>query len=517
MGAVVELVRPDLTVAATVMTDEKGRYAIDLIVPGKYSLKAMARDFLPTMRENLRLRSAMVVDLTLNTLYEAINWLPARSAGDAAALDDWKWTLRSSASRPLLRWLEDGPLVVSEETSGARHLKARLVASGQTGTFGEDGETIRAEVEETPSASRELLARVEFEPGSDGEMESMLGFRQDLGLAGNVESMAAVTMHPEVEAPDGAGMRSAMMETREELTLGDLLNASFGSKQVFAASGGGQSIFKALPFATVSFHRGDSSIVYRVATEVPSEQMNAASMPQLTVRNGQLALEHGLHQELGWERLTKQTGMSVLVYTDSIRNPNLEASANIAPGSPIAGMVLYDPQSGLLHVAGADYSTTGLYASYERKLAGHNSVRLSYANGDALVLEQNASPVSAFLPQTHARHTQMYSLSLSGTIEGTGTRWRATYRWQPESTLTAVAPYQIESTSPYLNMGVRQRLHTAQGASGYRPVSPVSVDLLFDMRNLLAQGYHSWIAPDGTLMIYAENQRSVRAGLAFNF
>ena len=70
-------------------------------------------------------RSGTVVNLTLNTLYEVMQWLPAdpRAAGDQK--DDWAWTLRSAANRPLLRWLEDGPLVV---VSDRREPSARAVS-----------------------------------------------------------------------------------------------------------------------------------------------------------------------------------------------------------------------------------------------------------------------------------------------------------------------------------------------------------------------------------------------------
>ena len=71
------------------------------------------------------------------------------------------------------------------------------MATGQEGTFGESGERITASVENTPSDSRELLARVDFAPDTDAGMESMLGFRQDLGFAGSVQSVAAVAVHPE--------------------------------------------------------------------------------------------------------------------------------------------------------------------------------------------------------------------------------------------------------------------------------------------------------------------------------
>jgi hypothetical protein len=516
MGAVVELVRPDLTIAASVYTDEQGRYSITNILPGKYSVKAMGREFLPSMREDLRVRSATIVNLTLNNLYEVLQWLPARSKGDDAAVDDWKWTLRSAENRPLLRWLEDGPLIVVSDSKGATHLKARLMASGQNGTFGEDGQFIRTEIEETPSDSRELLARVDFEPGTQGELSSMLGFRQDLGLAGNVESVAAVSLHPEIggAGSQNPGVDEAMMETEQNLVLGDLLEATVGSRQVMArmvnGSGSGPgTLFSALPFASVLYRRGDSAFAYRMATAQPAAAGSSASgMPTLTARNGQLALEHGIHQELGWERHTNQSGMQLLVYSDSVVNPNLEARAHWAQNSPIASAVLYDPASGLLHVAGSDYSTAGLYASLQHSLPNGNSVRLSYANGDALVLAQSAPMQN--LPVTRARRTQMYSLSLSGTVEGTNTRWRATYRWQPESTLTAVAPYTMESAAPYMSVGVHQTLRSSRPGS-------YGIEALLDVNNLLAQGYRPWVAPDGSLLVFAENQRSLRAGLAFTF
>ena len=135
--------------------------------------------------------------------------------------DDWTWTLRSAANRPLLRWLEDGPLVVVSDGSGAApKLKARLMATGQEGTFGESGERFSATVEETPANSRELLARVDFAPDTDAGMESMLGFRQDLGFAGSVQSVAAVAIHPEIDSAGAEGLDEAAVRTWETIEPG---------------------------------------------------------------------------------------------------------------------------------------------------------------------------------------------------------------------------------------------------------------------------------------------------------
>ena len=54
------------------------------------------------------------------------------------------------------------------------------------------------------------------------------------------------------------------------------------------------------------------------------------------MRDGQLALEHGLHQEIGWERRTDASGVSFLVYSDNVQNPVIEAS-----GRGVAAVALY--------------------------------------------------------------------------------------------------------------------------------------------------------------------------------
>ena len=119
IGAVVQLLRPDLTVIASVYTNSDGRFTIPSILPGRYAVKAMGTSFLPSLRENVRVRASTVVNLTLNTLYEVMQWLPTEPRDANAQKDDWAWTLRSAANRPLLRWLEDGPLVVVSDGSGA--------------------------------------------------------------------------------------------------------------------------------------------------------------------------------------------------------------------------------------------------------------------------------------------------------------------------------------------------------------------------------------------------------------
>jgi hypothetical protein len=527
IGAEVQLLRPDLTILTSVFTDTAGHFQISSVLPGRYAIKALGASFLPSLRPDMRVRTSIVVDLTLNTLYEVMQWLPSQPRSSNTPADDWKWTLRSAANRPLLRWLEDGPLVVVSDSSGkSRKLKARLMATGQQGSFGESGERVSATVEETPANSRELLAQVDFDPSSNAGLESMLGFRQDLGFAGSVETLASVSVHPEIETAGSEGLDEAAIRSFETIRLGDEFEGEVGSTQVFArfAENSPNTIFAALPFATVAWRDGNSTIRYRMATAVPASREDDVSeaqewLPALSVRNGQLAMEHGLHQEIGWERSTDDSDTGVLIFADRIDNPVMEAMSNPAAGGTATSSLLYDPASRLVRTAGPGFSSYGMVATVEHKLPRGSQVRVSYANGNALMLA-SASPaggqpllLSQLIASAHARHAQMYSISLSGTLEGSGTRWRATYRWQPESTITSVASYSQDSDDPYLNLRFRQPIHFRRDQSS----GPSGFEALLSLRNLLAQGYRPYLLSDGSVLVFAQDQRGISGGLAFNF
>jgi hypothetical protein len=95
-------------------------------------------------------------------------------------------------------------------------------------------------------------------------------------------------------------------------------------------------------------------------------------------------------------------------------------------------------------------------------------------------------------------------------LEGTGTRWRATYRWQPESTVTSVASFSQDAGDPYLNLMLRQPIHIRRDGSG-------GFEAIVNLRNLLAQGYRPYLLSDGSVLVFAQDQRGISGGLAFNF
>ena len=531
VGIIVELLRADSTLAARVFTDSKGNYSIASVLPGQYALKAMGGSFIPTLKQNLRIRANTIVNLTLNSLYDLMEFAPQMRRPRPQGEDDWAWTLRTAESRPLLRWQEDGsPILVwdgAAETRGGapNRRRVRLIASAGEKRFGSGGQQLSMAMQQDTSARRRVAMSAEISPDAAGLMDAMLGFRQEMANTGlgssSVQTLAAVMVDPEAGSGSQQGLEAAAFRTWQSLELLDSLEAEAGSDQVMARVGdgtqNGSAVFAALPFASVTLHHGQGALEYRVATARTADPEGGESLPGqwlpvLSERNGELVLEHGLHQELGWSTSTGPAEMQVVFYGDTLENPMIEGFGRLNSSADGSQWMLVDGASGLVQTAGPNYSTTGMLASVESRLPGHNRVKLSYASGDALVMQASAKPedVATIVQGAHSRRAQMYSISLSGTADGTGTRWRASYRWQPESTVTQVAPFAVDASEPYLNVYIRQPIWmNRQGPGG--------MEAQVDLRNLLAEGYQPFLTSDGSRLYFAQAQRCIRGGLAFTF
>src|SRR5579863_2272726 len=221
-------------------------------------------------------------------------------------------------------------------------------------------------------------------------------------------------------------------------------------------------------------------------------------LPAMALRGSALAIEHGMHQEIGWERKTDASGVAVLFYSDRVDNPVLQAMGHFAQdGSASDTAMLFDPSSDLLRAAGPAFSSRGVEASAERRFMGTNQIRVSYASGSALVMPllPQATPVAEVIASAHPRYAQTYAIALSGTLDGTRTRWSASYRWQPDGTVTEVAPFAENAAAPFLNIRMSQPIHLTRDGSG-------GLEALLEVRNLLAQGYRPYILSDGSLLLF---------------
>ncbi len=519
-GAMVELLRPDTSVVASVFTDEYGRFLLARLVPGTYSLKATGTLFLPTLRENLQVLAhrRTSVNLTLSTVMEAFQWLPAKRRSVDEPDDEWAWTLRSAANRPLLRMLEDGPLVVVSDMDTAPVLKARVILRGGANEFGEGGLHNAFEIERSKQDNQRLILRADIGSSdvvSVASAETLVGYERQLTLGNTIRTVAAIQDLPGIEQTSSQqGIQSMVLRSAQTIELTPFLDAELGNE--FEAVRGNNVEFANHPFGTVTWRGGDTAVSYHLATarnaQIANELDQATSaMPTVTEVGGALRLERGLHQKVQIERTGDKTRFEVAIYRDRIANTVVNGGGELSAADLNSGYVVYDPVTELLNVAGASYTTKGVVGDLKTRLRGETWLTLGFADGDALTMPAFAIPASleGGLTSLKPKHTQMYSVAMSGHINQTGTHWQASYRWQPENTVTAVAPYDA-SPDAYLSLLLRQPLHCWH-------LLPNGVEALVDVRNLLAEGYRPFITTDGSTLYFAQAERSVRGGVSFTF
>jgi hypothetical protein len=101
---------------------------------------------------------------------------------------------------------------------------------------------------------------------------------------------------------------------------------------------------------------------------------------------------------------------------------------------------------------------------------------------------------------------------ISGKVQRTGSRWIASYRWTSGEALLPVDLFDTSpgQTDPYLNFFIRQPIPNL----GFLPSH---MEVLLEIRNLLAQGYVPVMGSDGRTVYLVQSARALRAGVAFNF
>jgi hypothetical protein len=519
VGALVELLRPDLSVIAHTFTDDHGHYELARVLPGVYGVKATGSLFLPTLRENLHIAasSRLVVNLTLNTLYEAFRWLPAQPRTADEPQDDWTWTLRLAANRPLLRMLEDGPLVVVTEAEGQNPaLKARVTIRGGESGFGDGGVHHGFEMRRSNDDSHQLILRADLSQAEDPALNMVVGYEQQLALGRTLRTVGAFVDRPEIAGgPDEQGLQAMILRTAETMALTEAVDAEVGNE--IEAVHLGTTEVGSHPFAALQVHAGDTSVTYRVATAPGVQQADAIDRPgtlapAVVERNGQLMVEHGLHQELTLADQSGNLRVRATAFHDNVIHPVINGGGAISDADWKSGDILYDPSTGSLKVLSENFDSSGVTAEFKQMLPDDMWLSIGMGTGNAMMMDARSIPATLQngLLSLRPHRAEMVSVEYSGKLWRPGTQWLVSYRWQPGGTLTAIDTFNANRTDPYLSFYLRQPIHC-------RGILPNGMEALIDVSNLLAQGYRPFVTSDGSVLYFAQASRAVEGGLSFSF
>jgi hypothetical protein len=147
----------------------------------------------------------------------------------------------------------------------------------------------------------------------------------------------------------------------------------------------------------------------------------------------------------------------------------------------------------------------------QRKLLSDLTATLDYAYGGALDLSRPDVQLQDARAWIRTERHQAVAAKFSGTLPKAKTRWIASYRYTGGHTLTPVDLFNASAgqSDPYLNLFIRQPI-PASFLAGH-------MEILMDLRNLLAQGYVPVMGRDGRTLYLVQSARSVRGGVAFSF
>ena len=527
MGVLVEVISSGTLQTLTAFTDDHGFYSLNGLTPGTYHVRVTAPAFLPALRENINLRAgtARAVNVTLNTLFEALQTMPRGTA--TTDKDDWKWTLRSSANRPILRVLDDEPVVVTtsqrgSETSDDQVLKARVAFLSGVGADGMDGSNDMStafSVERSVFTSGMLSLNGNVGYGS-GPTATVVRAAYSHKMADGSNPQVALTIR-RFATPDTdmhlAALQALSFSASDSINVGERLGLSFGSELQTVQFMG--RVTAARPYGSADFHLTPNTVLeYRYATSEPNMRMVkgfdsapadlSESGPRASLVGWSPSLERAHHHELSVSRRLGNTRLQLAAFADRVANMALSGTGDITPE---LGDALPDVYSNTFAYNGGDLNTNGLRFVAEHDILPGLTATFDYAYGGVLDVAPNTNWDSV-RPEIRNEKRHAVAAKVSGSIPLTKGRWISSYRWTSGTSLTPVDMFNASpgQAEPYWSLFIRQPIPGTGFISGH-------MEALVEVRNLLAEGYIPVISKDGSTVYLVQAPRLIRGGVAFTF
>ena len=521
MGVAVDLLGTALQ-SFHVFTDERGFFSAKGLTPGNYSVKVSAPSFLPTLREkiNVRAGASVLLNLTLSTLFDTIQFAPRRGTTDNG---DWDWVLRSTANRPILRMLPDGSPVVLAKTSETPDLRGSLsfVAGASSQGFGSLSDMSTGFLLEKSMFAADTV-RLRGDVGyATGLPNAVVRASWKHSMANGSTPEIAFTMR-RLSSPDlglrNADLQALSLSTSDDITLGDILELKFGSELQSIQFMGKVNALR--PFGSVSAHLSPDTVVeYKYSSSRPHTREEkgfdsspadlSEADPRMSMSGFSPALEKAHHQEVAVSHRQGATNMQVAFYNDRVVDPAL---IGVGEFSSATGDVLPDVYSGTFTYQGRNFKASGMRLVLQRKLMADITATMDYSFGGVLDLNGDKTNLEGVQSSSTVRYRHAVAGKLSGRAPKTKTRWSASYGWTAGRALTPVDMFNASAgeTDPFLDFFVRQPIPGTGSLPGH-------MDVLVEVRNLLAQGYVPVFGQDGRTVYLVQSARAVRGGLAFSF
>src|SRR5258707_9845963 len=225
----------------------------------------------------------------------------------------------------------------------------------------------------------------------------------------------------------------------------------------------------------------------------------------------------GRPEELTASRKAGTVLLQVSYYRDSLDRVAVSGGGALGAADiqqtlqPGSNGIVADSVTGNFRFLSAGFKSQGVKVTLTEPLTPTMWVAVEYATGAGLAAKDGAKMTlptasTSLAPQL----AQTATIGLRGRVVRSGTRIRASYRWQPARLVTAVDPYASFGDQAYFSCHLRQALRLGS-------LLPNGLDATVDVTNLMAQGYRPFLSADGQTLFLAQSPRTGQAGPAFSF
>lgn len=547
MGATVLIIGPSLTEVdgissgvERILTDDRGKFAVEHLLPGRYSIRVTSVTRLPASRNSVRVRSGETAreNFVLTDIFAPFQLhVPSESVSNVG--DDWKWVLRTSAAtRPILRYAgvqtadtsktilppTQGLIAIDPGATRRQPLSADagmgsvlaylrplsddadVLLAGSMTANGVEGLSLVTVFRKNvlKDDAQELALVVHYMGFSDG-LPTLLVAGQG-GQSGLTSAQGLVASYSRANRLSHSLTLTAGMEI-------DYLNAQHGDAMLTRPRADLE--YQVSPSNLIAFRYGtpasasDSTLLERVG------DLNA--FPRVTLVGHRPRLENSDHAELSFSRkLAKSSQVEVAAYADRFQDAVVTGLGRRDGWSAFAVSVLPNLSNDGVMLNAGQYSSTGVRMAFTQSVGNHVVAALMYATGDAL-----AVPPGRALDADAAKHlstalqparSQIVAGKISAQLPVTRTWVVASYGWMPQGSVTSVDPYGQASLDllPYLGFQLKQPLPAIS-------FLPAHIEAIADFRNSLAEGYVKLArAGEGPLAL-TPACRSFRGGFSVQF
>ncbi|HUK53243.1 MAG TPA: carboxypeptidase-like regulatory domain-containing protein [Candidatus Binatia bacterium] len=500
-----------------VQTNQSGRFLVDRLPVGPYSVRVTLAGFLPVLSRNVLVsaNATTVLKLEMDSVFSSVARL--RQPGQTPAeSDDWAWVLRTSAeTSPVLRWQDDGAGAPVE--SGRRKTpRARVeLTSGGAQPGLASGLTPQSAVayDQSIGSFGRLLLAGQFSydaSGSAGLATTWVPFGTSADSPRTTFAMQQFRM-----GDDGPMMRALRGEQTGAVHIASRVTIHYSAEYVWLSLRGSTSALRPSADLTMRVTQSWDATVFAGALPLRG-QFGAANLesalgqfqmfPAVMFRDGNPLVESGWHEEFRLERkLGKSARFSVAGFHDQTSHDPVFASAMGAAVPSLDYLAL--PHA----VDGGGLAGNGVRAAYRQKFGDNIEAALVYAWAGALAAPADVPDAAALRDalQEHYRHS--LALRVGGEVHRTGTRFSVGYKWVNGLELSRQDAYGevLYDTDPFLNVSLHQSLPSVFGCGRLEAVA--------DLLNVLNEGSTSRsTTADGRLRL-TPAPRILRGGLSFQF